>query len=111
MSEMDDIYQALEQGRIAAEYLATWQNTADGHDRVRSRQWTINKGIKAFERLRGQLRDGRMHVEPPDDWKATECMCSWPNASPPCSWCTDPANNPDESEVGADGETTQGDTQ
>lgn len=96
MSEMNDIYDALMEARSTAAALKTWQNRADGYDMVRARQRTIEQGIQAYGRLSAQLRDGRKHVEMPDDFKPTGCMCSWPNASPPCSWCTDPANHEEE---------------
>lgn len=96
MSDMQDIYIALQEGKGACTSLETWVRGADASDRVRSRMRSIEAGLAAYERLEKQLRDGRKHIEPPPDFKATGCMCSWPNASPPCSWCTDPANGESE---------------
>ena len=91
--DLNDIYAALCAARRAVDALETWQHTADGRDSVRDRLRSIEQGFAAYERLARDLRDGRKHVEPPEDFKMTECGCSWPNASPPCSYCTDPANN------------------
>ena len=91
--DLNDIYIALCDARRANDALETWQRSADGYDSVRSRRRSIEQGFAAYERLSAQLRDGRKHIEPPEDFKMTECGCSWPNASPPCSYCTDPANN------------------
>lgn len=96
MSEMSDIYDALIEGQRAAQSLGTWVNTADGRDIVRHRMRSIERGIQAYNRLSSQLRDGRKHVEPPEDWEPTGCMCSWPTVSPPCNWCTDPKNHPED---------------
>lgn len=96
MSEMSDIYDALTQARFAVEALESWQQNAGGRDIVRGRRQSIEQGLRAYERLSAQLRDGRKHVEVPDDFKPTSCMCSWPTVSPPCSWCTDPANGEEE---------------
>jgi len=96
MSEMSDIYQALMDGKRAAESLASWVQRVEARDTVRGMERSIRQGIQAYERLSTQLRDGRKHVEMPDDFQPTGCMCSWPNASPPCSWCTDPANYEEE---------------
>lgn len=93
MSEMSEIYEALMSGRSATESLATWVTNAEGSELVRWRLDVIKRGIAAHERLSAQLRDGRKHIEPPEEWKPTGCMCQWPNANPPCSWCTDPANS------------------
>lgn len=99
MTEMNDIYAALMEARFTAEALATWQTSGEGRDHVRSRQGAIERGIQAYERLSAQLREGRKYVEIPEDFKPTGCMCSWPTVSPPCSWCTDPANGEDEVEA------------
>lgn len=95
MSEMNDIYQALTDARRAVESLMTWQRGMDGRDIVRSYELSINEGFRAYERLQRQMRDGRIRtsIEPPDGWKRTSCGCGDPGAMPPCSWCTDPANN------------------
>lgn len=96
MSEMSDIYNALMDGQRAVQSLDTWVNTADGRDIVRNRMRSIERGLKAYDRLSSQLRDGRKHVEMPEDWKPTGCMCNWPTTSPPCSWCTDPDRQSEE---------------
>lgn len=95
--ELNDLYGALIAARRVADSLSTWVHGADAHDSVRNSQRVIELGFSAYERLSRDLRDGRKHVEAPEDFKATGCMCSWPTASPPCSWCTDPANNEEES--------------
>lgn len=92
MSEMDDIWQALMAAKSCANSLSTWQRGVDGRDAVRNDLWVIERGIDAHEKLSRQLRNGTKHVELTEDFKATGCMCSWPNASPPCSWCTNPDN-------------------
>lgn len=96
MSEMNDIYQALMRARHAVANLATWQRSADGRDATRSDAQSIERGIAAYERLQRDLRDGRKHVELPEDYKITSCQCGAPNASPPCSWCCDPNREPEE---------------
>jgi len=96
MSDLSDIYDALAQARFAVEALESWQRSADGRDIVRSRKQAIEQGFRAYERLSRQLRDGRKHIEVPEDFRATGCMCSWPTVSPPCSWCTDPTNGEEE---------------
>lgn len=88
MSELSDIYNALMAGKAANESLATWQRSADGNDLVRSRQHTIEAGITAYNKLSAELRDGRKHVEPPEDYELTSCGCVHPGAMPPCSYCT-----------------------
>ncbi len=95
MSHMDDIYQALVEGERAAAYLRNIAQGVDAWDRVRSRERTLADGMRAFERLREEMRRSPVYVEPPEDFKPTSCMCSWPTVSPPCSWCTDPDNDPD----------------
>jgi hypothetical protein len=96
MSDLSEIYDALMDGKRAAESLDTWVTGADARDVVRHRLRSIDRGINAYNRLAAQLRDGRKHVEPPEDWRPTGCMCSWPTVSPPCSWCTDPDRSEDE---------------
>lgn len=90
MSDLDDIYGALVAAKASNEALESWVRNADARDTVRNRQRGIESGIAAYERLRDQLRDGRKHIEPPDDYKHTSCYCSAPTCAPPCSWCTDP---------------------
>lgn len=98
MRELNDIYSALMSAKASNEALESWVRTANARDTVRSRQREIENGIAAYERLRDQLRDGRKHVDPPDDYKHTSCYCSAPTCSPPCSFCTDPDNNEEEQE-------------
>lgn len=95
MSHMDDIYQALVEGERAAAYIRNISQGVDAWDRVRSRERVLKDGMKAFERLREEMRRRPVYVEPPDDYKRMSCGCQDPGASPPCSWCTDPENNPD----------------
>lgn len=93
MSEMNDIHIALTDAKRAAEALGSWVRSVDQRDWVRGAIGSIERGIAAHERLSAQLRNGQKHVELPEDWKPTGCMCSWPTVSPPCSWCTDPENH------------------
>lgn len=101
MSDLSDIYNGLMAAKASNDALAGWVRSIDGRDIVRERQRTIETGLSAYYRLASDLRDGRKHVEPPDDYKHTSCYCSAPTCSPPCSWCTDPANNDDEAEGSA----------
>lgn len=96
MSDMNDIYCALQDAKRSVEALESWVRSADARDTVRRRAQAIDRGIDAYERLSAQLRDGRKHIEMPEDFKATGCMCSWPTVSPPCSWCTDPDRTEDD---------------
>jgi hypothetical protein len=89
MSDIEDIYSALQAGLSAVQVLENRAVRADDYDYVRSRRSQINDGLKALETLRGDLRDGRKHVELPEDYKHTSCYCSAPTCSPPCSWCTE----------------------
>lgn len=107
MSDTDDIYFALQSAKRAVESLESWQRRAEARDTVRSMAGEISRGMDAFERLKSQLRDGRQHIAVPEDFKATGCMCSWPNASPPCSWCTDPSRTEETDEGAAQAETAQ----
>ena len=92
MSEMSKIYSALMAARRSNDALETWVTSTYGRDIVSSNRRAIEDGISAYETLSTSLRDGRKHIEAPDYFKATECMCSWPTVSAPCSWCTDPDN-------------------
>jgi hypothetical protein len=93
MSDLNTLYIALMAGKASNQALATWVHNADGRDLVRSRERELDDGLAAYRRLSDALRDGRKHIEPPDDWKPTECYCSAPTCSPPCGFCTDPAND------------------
>jgi hypothetical protein len=95
MSDKDDVYFALMEARQVADWLSRKVQGVDAHDSVRSSQSEIEQGIKAWERISANLRDGRQYIEPPEDYKHTSCYCSAPTCSPPCSFCTDPANDPD----------------
>ena len=90
MSDMSRIYDALMAAKASNESLATWVRSADGSDLVRSRGRDIDEGFAAYNRLSRDLHDGRKHIEPPEDFKRTDCYCSEPTCSPPCGWCTDP---------------------
>lgn len=92
MSDINDIGTALDSARRAVFSLATWVNSADARDSVRSLTITIERGIAAHSRLQRDLKDGRKHVEAPEDYERTSCGCSDPDASPPCSWCTKDAD-------------------
>jgi len=98
-SEMSKIYGALMAARYSNEALASWVTNVDGRDLVRSREREIEEGFAAYNRLSEQLREGRKHIEPPEDYKHTSCYCSAPTCSPPCGWCTDPASSDDEEET------------
>ncbi len=65
--ELADISDALADGLAACVALETWVRTADGRDIVRSRTARLKRGQEALEKLRAQLRDGRRHIEVPDD--------------------------------------------
>lgn len=84
--ELDDIYSALADGHRAAESLITHQRHVDGYNTAQALRDSCARGIKAFDLLRSQLRDGKRHIEPPADWKPTECYCS-ATSHPPCSFC------------------------
>ena len=88
MSDLDDIYYALMSAKSDNDWLYRKVTGADAYDAVRGSRGEIERGIAALERLRGQLRNGAKHIEPPDDYKLTSCGCGHPGAAPPCSWCT-----------------------
>lgn len=96
MSDLNDIYHALMSARRAVASLETWQRGADGRDSVRNDSESIECGIAAYERLQRDLRDGRKHVEPPENYERTSCGCGDPDASPPCSYCTRSVEDDDE---------------
>ena len=93
MSHLEDIRQALIEGQRMLDALRNVVRGVDAFDRIRSRERVMTDGMKAFEKLRQELSRRPVYNEPPDDFKPTGCMCSWPTVSPPCSWCTDPTNN------------------
>lgn len=88
MSDMDDVYYALQSGKIACEWLENKVQGIDARDHLRGLMGNITRGIAAYERVQTGLRDGRKHIEPPDDYMITSCQCGSPGAAPPCSWCT-----------------------
>lgn len=96
MSDLSKIYSALMAAKASNSALDSWVRNADARDTVRSRAHEIDEGLAAYQRLADQLRDGRKHIEPPDDYKHTSCYCSAPTCSPPCSWCTDPDRKEEE---------------
>lgn len=96
MADIDDIDQALSDAERNLEWLSRRVSGIDARDAIRSSRLTLSDGRKALDRLRQQIRDGRKHVEMPEDFKPTGCMCSWPNTSPPCSWCTEPHDDEEE---------------
>lgn len=83
---LDDISSALHSGLRAAESLMTWQRGVDGYDQARAYRDSCEAGIKAFDLLRTNLRDGKLHIEPPVDWKPEACFCN-ATSHPPCSFC------------------------
>ena len=93
MSEKDDVYYALMEARRVADSLSSWVRSADARDSVRSSQSIIEQGIKAWERISSDLREGRKHIEPPEDYVHTSCYCNTPDCSPPCSFCESGAGN------------------
>lgn len=95
MSHLEDVYQALVEGQRAADHLRNIARGVDAWDRVRSRERVLADGMKAFERLRQEMSRRPIYNEPPEDFKRTSCGCQDPGMVPPCSWCTDPDNDPD----------------
>jgi len=65
--EMDHIYLALQSGLHAARSLETWVRGVDARDSVRSDIHSLEDGLKAYERLSRDLRDGRKHIYAPED--------------------------------------------
>jgi len=96
MSDIENIYYALQAGLSAVQVLENRAVRADDYDYARQRRSQINDGLKALEILRGDLRDGRKHVEPPEDFKHTRCYCNTPTCSPPCGHCESGAGNEDD---------------
>ena len=87
MRLLDDIYTALQAGTSANESLATWVTSIDGRDRIWSNARVMADGVRAFEELRRNIREGRQHIELPDHYeKPTSCQCS-STPHPPCSFC------------------------
>ena len=103
MSALSDIYSALMAAKASNDALETWVRSIDGRDTVRIRAYEIDRGIAADNRLERDLRDGRKHIEPPDDYKLTRCGCGDPGAMPPCSYCTSGIDDEAEQQ-GKDGE-------
>ncbi len=67
MASHHDIYNALISGRQAAEALEGWVRRAEARDTVRGYLSAIRDGLKAYEELCRDLREGRKHIDPPDD--------------------------------------------
>lgn len=88
MSDLDEIYSALMTAKEANDALGTWATNWHGREHVQQNESVIERGIKAYRRLASELRDGRKHIEHPDDCVPTGCECGVPGASPPCSYCT-----------------------
>lgn len=65
--EMGDIYDALMAAKASNEALGAWVRNADARDTVRDRDFAIDRGIAAYERLQRDLRDGHKHVDVPDE--------------------------------------------
>lgn len=99
MSDLDAIYSALQTGMNAVQRLENRAIRGDDWDFVNNYRCVLNNGLSALEKLRGQLRDGRKHIEPPDDFRHTECYCNTPTCSPPCSWCTGTKEHDEEDEM------------
>lgn len=67
MADLTDIEQAIQAGLHAANALESWVRGADARDSVRSDIQALNQGREALEKLRRNLREGRMHVAVPED--------------------------------------------
>lgn len=91
--ELSDIERALSDGMAAAQGMRDRSAHWSGREAADGYMQSIKEGLRACEKLSRDLREGRKHVEPPDDYVHTSCYCSEPTCSPPCSWCTDPTNN------------------
>lgn len=99
---LDDISSALLTGRRAAESLLTWVDNCDARDLATHYRDTCERGIKAFDQLRAQLRDGKRHIEPPADREPpAACYCA-ATSHPPCSFCESGAGDPDAAEIAQD---------
>lgn len=91
--ELDDIASALHSGIDAASIMRDTASHWSRREYAERCLSSLRDGQAALERLRRDLRDGRKHVEPPDDLPPrTSCYCSEPTCSPPCGWCTEPHN-------------------
>ncbi len=84
---LDAIDNALFVGLTAALNLSTWLNERpEAYDNMRTRIAIIEQGVKAFETLRANLRDGRAHIQTDIEWRREECYCN-ATSHPPCSFC------------------------
>ncbi len=92
---VDDIRSAILSGISATESLKTWPLSTDGYRLCDNRLYSLHRGLKAIDDIAGRLADGKMHVEPPRNYKSESCTCS-AMRMPPCSFCTDPNNHPEE---------------
>ena len=83
---LDDIYSGLSAGLRSSEALLTHNLSSEGYRVTRTRRDDCQRGLNALDMLRGQLRDGKLHVEPSPDWKPDSCYCA-ATSHPPCSFC------------------------
>ena len=89
---LDDIYFGLHAGLFLAESRVSTAISNESYRSARGRLDTIQRSLNCLETLRGQLRDGKLHVEPPPgDWKPDSCYCA-ATSHPPCSFCTSHEN-------------------
>jgi hypothetical protein len=93
MSELSDIHSALRSGLFAVDRLESKCVRGSDWDYVNSTRRELNDGMKAWEKLSSQLRDGKKYIEAPDDFKHTSCYCSAPTCSPPCGFCESGGGN------------------
>lgn len=96
MSDLYDMYSAMQAGLDSARAMESLSHHWSTRERAQANIGALESGIAAYHRLERDLKDGRKHIEPPDDFKHTECYCGAPTCNPPCSFCTDPANNIEE---------------
>lgn len=91
MSALDDIYMALQSGLESARYMQNNARHWNSREAAQQNISCLEEGVAAYYRLQRDLREGRKHIDPPHDYDPpprTECYCSEPTCSPPCSWCT-----------------------
>lgn len=84
---LDDIYFGLSAGKLLAETRVSSAISNECYRYARGRLDAIQRALNSLEALRGQLRDGKLRVEPPPgDWKPESCYCA-ATSHPPCSFC------------------------
>ena len=91
MSDMDDIYFALQSGLASARYMESTAHHWRPREEAQSNISSLEQGIAAYNRVQRDLKNGHKHIEPPADYDPpprTSCYCSEPTCSPPCGWCT-----------------------